>query len=121
MHELSIALNILNSLQQYVDENNIKNLTEIVLRIGKMQAVVPESLGFMYDTAKSEFPFAKNSILKMNFVDIKARCPQCKEEFILETINLICPNNEKHVLEIIQGNELIIESIEVEKEEQIKK
>ncbi len=112
MHELSIALNILNILQQYAVENNIENITEVTLKIGKMQAVVEESLEFMYDSAKTEFNAVKNSKLKINFIDIKAKCNECNKEFILDRINLICPNNSEHSLYITQGNELFIETIE---------
>lgn len=114
MHELSIALNILNSLQQYAIENKIKEIKEVKLKIGYMQAVVPDSLEFMYDTAKEEFPSAKDSNLKMDFVKIKAYCEVCDKEFTLERLNLICPNNSSHTLKIIEGNELLIESIEIE-------
>ncbi|MFW5799296.1 MAG: hydrogenase maturation nickel metallochaperone HypA [Spirochaetota bacterium] len=114
MHELSIALNILNSLQRYAVENNIKEISEISLKIGKMQAVVPDSLEFLYNMAKEEFDYAKDSKIRMNFVDIKAKCDICDEVFTMEMLNLICPNNPEHSLHIIEGNELVIESIEVE-------
>ncbi len=114
MHELSIALNILNTLQYYANENDVKEISEVTLRIGKLQAVVPDPLESMYDSAKKEFPSAKDSVIKMNFLDIKARCDICNEEFTMERMNLICPNDPTHTLEIVQGNELVIESIEVE-------
>lgn len=114
MHELSIALNILNTLQLYANENDVKEISEVILCIGKLQAVVPDSLEFMYDSAKKEFPSAKNSIIKMNFINIKAKCEHCNEEFTMERMNLICPNDPTHTLEITQGNELLIESIEIE-------
>ncbi len=116
MHELSIAMNLLGTIQQYAIENNVSKVNEVTIRIGKLQAIVPDSLLFMYDQIKSEFPSAKNSVLKMEFIDIKTKCQICNKEFIMDRLNLICPNDSSHYLEIIEGNELIVESMDIDRE-----
>ncbi len=115
MHELSIAMSLLGTIQQYAIENKIKKVNEVTVKIGKLQAIVPDSLEFMYDQIKTEFPVAKESKIKMTFVDIKARCEICDKEFTMKRLNLICPENPLHTLDIIQGNELTVESIDIDR------
>ena len=115
MHELSISINILNSIQQYADENSVKRINEVTLKIGKLQAVVEESLKFMYDCAKTDYPAAKDSFLSINFIDIKAKCNVCNEYFIIDNLNLLCPKDNNHTLEVVSGNELMIESLDIDK------
>ncbi len=115
MHELSIALNILSTVQDYALENQVKEVKDIHVKIGKLQAVVPDSLEFMFNQVKEQFPAAKNAKIHMNFIDIKATCDICNETFTMEFLNLICPNDSSHSLRITQGNELLIESMDIEK------
>jgi Zn finger protein HypA/HybF involved in hydrogenase expression len=69
----------------------------------------------MFNQVKEEFPAAKNAKLFMNFIEIKAKCDICNETFTMDYLNLICPNDNSHTLNIVQGNELFIESMDIEK------
>ena len=120
MHELSIARNILDIIEETSSGNkagevktNFKRLHEVRVQIGEMVAVVPESLQFYYDSLIENTPYA-NSKLVIELLPVKARCKNCKTQFDPEEIFFICPQCQSHDIEVIQGNELKIVSLDVD-------
>jgi len=110
MHELSIALNIVEIAEENVAQSNLHSITEIKLVVGKLSGVVYEALEFAMDEA------VKNTILEDAKITItrisgKAKCDSCAHEFDVEDIYTPCPKCQSFMNEIIQGNELRVESL----------
>ena len=47
-------------------------------------------------------------------VPVRGRCRNCQHEFNIESIFFLCPNCQNANVEVIQGDELLLESLEVE-------
>ena len=57
---------------------------------------------------------AQSATLNIESIPTQARCHQCGEVFLLEEVKWTCPDCANKNLEIVAGNELFVDSIEVE-------
>jgi len=58
MHELSIAMSILDSVQEELEQRQCGGIDAVHIRIGEQSGVVPDALRFAYEVAVQETPFA---------------------------------------------------------------
>jgi hydrogenase nickel incorporation protein HypA/HybF len=118
MHEMGIALQIVEittaSLPADLGEARV---AAVNLKIGKLAAVVPESLRFCFDVAVKDTPLA-GAKLVIEEVPVVASCKDCKTRWTIEEPVFICKTCQSGSLEILSGRELDIESIEVVEEEE---
>ena len=80
MHELSLAQNIIEIVQDTLKDQNGGAVTEVGVDIGELVAVIPDSLEFCYN-ALVEDTSLKGSRLKINLIPLKGICQSCKNEF----------------------------------------
>lgn len=114
MHELSIAQNIFNIIMGNMNEGRIVGkVVNIRLRIGRMTAIVPENLAFMFEVVSRETPLEKAG-LEIDTIPIQCICEKCHAEFEMDAIGFICPSCGSSDVKITSGRELEIESVEVE-------
>ena len=117
MHEMGIALQIVEiataSLPSDLGEARV---AAVNLKVGKLAAVVPESLRFCFDVAVKDTPLA-GAKLAIEEIPIVAKCNDCNAEWTIDEPVFTCKTCESGSLEILSGRELDIESIEVVEEE----
>jgi hydrogenase nickel incorporation protein HypA/HybF len=111
MHEVSIAQAIVHSVCDVLARNGRSQVSKIHLQIGKFTAVVPDVLRSTFEFAAQGTP-CENAVLEMEEIPIRFSCEECQSEFIIDEINLACPNCNSHQLRMISGRELLIQSIE---------
>jgi hydrogenase nickel incorporation protein HypA/HybF len=109
MHELSIATAVLDIAQRHAEGRRV---TAVRLRVGALRQVVPSSLAFAWEVLTREGPCA-GAVLEQEPVPALARCPACGDERALDEPLLGCPACGGRV-EVLAGDELEVESIEVE-------
>ena len=117
MHEMGIALQIVDIATASLPAGSKDLQVEKVnLKIGKLAAVVPESLRFCFDVAIKDTPLegAKLAIVELPVV---ARCKDCNTQWTIEGPAFSCENCDSGSLEILSGRELDIESIEIAEED----
>ncbi len=112
MHELSIATNIVNLIEEKRREHNFEHVSKIILKIGEFSSVVPEALEFGFSIASKD-SVAENAELVIQTVPLVLRCNTCNKEFPSEPYIFVCPYCESMDTDIVSGDELQIESIEV--------
>ena len=117
MHEMGIALQIVEiataSLPADLGEARV---TAVNLKIGKLAAVVPESLRFCFDVAIKDTALA-GAKLVIEELPVVAKCNDCNVQWTIEEPVFVCQTCQSGSLEILSGRELDIESIEVVEEE----
>jgi hydrogenase nickel incorporation protein HypA/HybF len=113
MHEMSIAQNILEIVNEYMRRENGAKLLEVAVEIGELVAVVPDSLSFCYDVLVEETPY-KDSKLVINILPLSARCNECQHVFKVEEYSFICPHCHSIDICVEKGQELRISHLEVE-------
>ncbi len=114
MHELSIAQNIVYSIEQEVKKlKKVKSVIAVEIAIGRYHQVIPENLDFAYEVATKD-TVAEGSKLKIDILPIKAKCLNCGWQGELDDIWMICKKCEKTDLEIVSGKEFYVKNIELE-------
>jgi len=113
MHEFAITKSMLDLVLGEAERVGAKEIRKIDLVIGKMSGVVDDCVQFYFDFL-SKGTIAERAFLSFKMVPPTARCRNCDKLFELEEFNWTCPHCGANSLEIVTGNELFVESIEVE-------
>ncbi|TWU34270.1 hydrogenase maturation nickel metallochaperone HypA/HybF [Novipirellula artificiosorum] len=112
MHELSIALSILEVAQETMNQYPDSELVAIHIRLGPMSGVVREALEPAYEIAReSSFP---NVALVIEETELMLDCPQCGGHRAAVSINdLRCCECGRMTGSIVGGREMEISALEV--------
>jgi hydrogenase nickel incorporation protein HypA/HybF len=109
MHELGITQNIVAIAMEYASGVPVKSVT---LEIGQLTAILPDAIRFCFDVC------CQGTILEGAQLEIiekpgLARCRRCGSEVALDVPFGVCDCGS-HDLQIIQGEELSIKTLETE-------
>ncbi len=113
MHEFSVVQNLMGLIEQNAMQNNAKSVSKVVVKIGRMSGIEPHLLKIAFDTFK-EKTICENAQLEMIIQDIVAKCEDCEKEFIIENNRFICPFCEGYNLQIIDGEDMYLLSLELD-------
>ncbi len=115
MHEVSIALGMVDELTRIARENNANKITLIKLKIGKMSGIVTDSLKFAFDAIKLEHPLLLSAEILINEVPLIYKCNDCNKSFETDDIYFpACSECKSYNLTLISGEEQHIENVELE-------
>lgn len=114
MHELSIAMGMINELTRVAKENNAKKVLTVNLKIGKMSGIVTDSLKFVFDAIKLEYPVLSTTEILIEEVPLMYKCNDCNNAFETDTYFPSCLGCKSYNLKLLSGEELDIENLEVE-------
>lgn len=115
MHELSIAMGMIDELTRIARQNNARKVITVKLKIGKMSGIVIDSLRFAFDAAKLEYPLLNSTEIFIEEVPLIYECNNCKNNFKTDDIYFpSCADCKSYNLKILSGEELHIENLEVE-------
>jgi hydrogenase nickel incorporation protein HypA/HybF len=113
MHELSIAMSIVEIAEENARNANTSVINEIELDIGTQSGVVLEALEFAMQSAVQGTMLEKAKV-KINSIQAMAVCASCQHKFIAEDIFAPCPECDNPFCEIVQGKELKVKSLKAE-------
>lgn len=113
MHELAIAQNILEIVQQSVPVERAAMVRSVGIRVGKLSGIVPDSLQFCFSVIVSDTNMPR-AYLTIEQVPTISRCRDCMLRFAVEDFAFTCPGCRSANLELISGKELEIVEIELE-------
>ena len=115
MHELSIAMSIVDMAQEEAERRNVK-IDAVHLELGPLSGVVAEALLFSYEMACSGTRL-EGSQLVIKEVPIEVYCPVCKAQRILLSMQwFCCPECGTPTADVIHGKELVVTALEVRDE-----
>jgi len=110
LHELAIAESIVGISARHADGRQV---TKVYLKVGHLRQVVPSALAFSFELVAQGTP-VEGAELEMEEVPATGLCRGCGEESRLESFPLQCRTCGGFDLEILQGEELYVESLEME-------
>lgn len=117
MHELSIALSIVDECANVALSRGSIRVTSVYLKLGQLSGVVEEALRFSFGLA-CEGTALEGSRLLIEHVPVTVYCPGCEAERVLPSIQLFrCPICQRPTPEVVRGRELEISAIEIEESE----
>jgi hydrogenase nickel incorporation protein HypA/HybF len=89
MHELSIALSILDVAQEEAERHGNAQVNGIHLRLGPLSGVVKESLLSAFELAREGSPL-ETAHLKIEETPIRGQCPSCRSSRGVVSIQELC-------------------------------
>jgi hydrogenase nickel incorporation protein HypA/HybF len=113
MHELSVAMSVLDGITRTARARGIDRVTAVHLRIGAMSGIAPEALAFSWELAAAE-TLAAGSALHIENVPVAVFCERCDGERMPATgTGLVCPVCGAPAPRILRGRELHVVAMEV--------
>lgn len=120
MHELSIAQNIIQIVNSSVERDKLDLVDKIYLKLGLLSNVLADSLHFSFNSIVENTPL-QNSRLDIEALPIKIKCGDCNEINTTNDFIFTCPICSSSSISVISGDEMIISSIQLRDESEIKK
>ena len=77
-------------------------MQEIQLQVGKLDAVIPENLVFIFNAAKKIYGLA-NASLQIEQIDILCHCRLCDKDFVIDMPMFVCPFCGNGMVDVLQG------------------
>jgi hydrogenase nickel incorporation protein HypA/HybF len=113
MHELSVATAVVNTACKHADERRV---TLVSLRVGKLRQVVPASLSFYWEIVARD-TICEGARLELIEIDPRLLCRTCTREWEPLYPAFRCPDCASADVEVVAGEELEVDYIEVEDKE----
>lgn len=114
MHELAIVKNLIKIVHmEYLKGSYNTEIIKIIFIVGKMNAIIPESLKLNFKIAKNNYDYMKNTELIIEEKPIIIKCRDCNEEKEINEPNFLCQKCGSGSLEIIQGKEMFVASFDL--------
>jgi hydrogenase nickel incorporation protein HypA/HybF len=115
MHELSIALSIVESAEEAARKNDATVITKVEVEIGTMAGVETEALLFGWDSV-TQGTMAENAPLVIHSIRAEAHCLECGKDFPVDNFFSECPHCKSYRYQVTKGKELRISSLTVDTE-----
>jgi hydrogenase nickel incorporation protein HypA/HybF len=112
MHELSISSAVVDTVVQHAAGRRVSVVT---MTVGAFRQVVPDSLDFYFEIV-SRGTVCEGARLEQVLVPLRLGCTSCGGEWEPEMPAFRCPGCGGSSVEVLRGDELEVESIEVEEE-----
>jgi hydrogenase nickel incorporation protein HypA/HybF len=113
MHELSIALSIVNIAVETLEKNGGGKVERLYLKLGKLSGVVKDALLFSWELACAD-TLLEGSCLVIEEIPIAVYCSVCNADRRLEAANnFFCPVCQNLAPQIVQGKELELTALEI--------
>lgn len=100
-------------LSVHAEENGWPAVTRVTLKIGKMRQVIPDVMKFSFSVASEGTPL-EGAELEIIELPLSFTCRKCGFAWKEEVFS--CPGCGSSDVEIMQGMELEIDSVEVEED-----
>ena len=113
MHEMSIAMSLINQVLEVASRNNAHRVDEVVLEVGFLRQVVPEAMQMAWEAVTEDTP-ATGSVLTIKEVSPEAECRKCGTRFVPRIDSFLCPGCGKADVEVIEGNDIVLKSMSCE-------
>ena len=115
MHELSIAMGIVEAAQEEAERRGVQ-VCAVHLRLGALAGVVKDALLFSYEVACEDTVLAGSRLI-VEDVPVVIFCAKCDKEQTLPSVQAFaCPVCEEPTMDVRQGKELEVYALEVEEE-----
>ena len=110
MHELSIAEAVVRIA---CDHAAGRPVTRVEVRVGHLRQVVPSALAFAFELVATG-TVVEDAELVIDHVPAAGRCAACGAESVLDGFPLQCAACGGLQLELLRGEELLVDAIELE-------
>ena|SRR3989338_3071889 len=113
MHESNFTKQIVHVILQELTKNSDARPQTVKVRVGEMLHLVPESVEMHYELLTKGTPLAGVK-LELEEIPVRVRCRPCGHEgSVADHHLLVCGECGSFDVELLNGNEIRIDSIEI--------
>lgn len=113
MHELSIAMSIVDMAQEELERHGGVQVHAVHLKLGRLTGVVKEALLSSYEIACEATPL-EGSRLVIQEIPVEVFCPKCEAPRLVDSIQwFCCPECGAATANILRGKELEVVALEI--------
>lgn len=112
MHELSIAISIIDQITDESEKHGGGAVAVVHLKIGVLSGVDCDALRFAYELA-SEGTELEGSQLHIESIPLLVYCPGCGTIHTPDSLQIACPRCITPPQEILHGKELEVSALEI--------
>jgi hydrogenase nickel incorporation protein HypA/HybF len=109
LHELAIAESVVRIASRHAGDRQV---TTVYLKVGHLRQVVPSALAFSFELVAQGTP-VEGAQLEIEGIPARGECRACNAESRLESFPLRCRWCGAFDLDLIAGEELYVESLEI--------
>ena len=112
MHELSLVFSIIKTLERVCKENDVEEVSKVVLELGEVSLVVPKYLEDAWVWARvKKSQHLKKAELEIQTIKAVTFCEDCKKEYETVKYGKICPFCKSQKTYLVKGSEINIKEI----------
>lgn len=111
MHETAIVAGLMRIIERHAAQHGVRHVKSVRVKVGRLRAVEPQQLCSCFEMF-AEGTVADGAQLIIDVVDVRGRCRTCATEFVIPRYHFECPHCAGKDIDVIQGQELYIESFE---------
>ena len=112
MHELGVVFHIIDDLKEVAVDNEITEITKVVLELGEVSTVIDSYLTDCWKWAIKKEELLKDSELVIEKINAVTYCEDCKSEYETVKYGKICPKCGSRHTYLLRGSEFNIKEIE---------
>ena len=117
MHEMALAEGVLQVVLEAAQNQKVRRVR---LQVGRLQAVVPESLEFSFQLAASDTP-AADAVIELEEIPARLHCRLCGAMSEIDLPPFNCRHCGASDIEIISGDEMLVDAVELENGQTIRR
>jgi len=112
MHEMSLAQNVREIIEQAARDQGFSQVTTVWLEIGRLSCVEQEAMRFCF-TAAMQGSVAEDAQLEIIDTPGRGLCPKCSHEAEIENVYDACPQCGSYGLQLVAGDAMRVKELEV--------
>ena len=113
MHELSIAVSIVDMAQEEAERRGAMQIRAVHLRLGQLSGVVKQALLSSYEMACESTPLEGSQLL-IEEIPVEVFCPKCEQPRLVDSIQwFCCPECGTPTPTVLHGKELEVVALEL--------
>lgn len=113
MHELSIAMALVEQLKTAAEREKALRITSVTISVGAISGADPDALEFAFKTAAEESP-AAGAALVIEKIPARVHCRACGKDGEPRAHLIACRYCESTDIELTGGRELMLKNMEIE-------
>lgn len=113
MHEYSIVQALIDQCETLAADNKASAITKVVVKIGHYSGVEPHLLETAFETFKAA-TICENAEFVMNLQPLVIVCSDCQTTSVLDQPHYACPECQSIDIRVIDGEDMILMSLEME-------
>ena len=104
MHETSLVQSLLTQVATILHDHPGSRVESIRVEIGPLSGVEPLLISSAFDRLVESTP-CRGAALRIEQIELTARCRDCDSEFVLDQFRFVCPNCASDRVTILRGDE----------------